>query len=71
MGVVAGVIEHVQSKNKNFSKLYQPNKWVDLRMLIGIFVFYNHFLPLYYPYIRPWIYILSKQPQIGALSQNE
>ena len=40
-------------------------------MLIGLFGLYSQFLSLYELDIRPWRYILSKQPQPGALSQKE
>ena len=45
-----------QSKNEAFSKIEQPNTRGDFRMLMDII---------------PWRYILSKQPQIGTLSQKE
>ena len=60
-----------QSKNEAFSKLDQPNTWGDIHMLIGIFGFYSHFLTLYELGIRPWIYILLRQPQLEALSQKK
>ena len=36
-------------------------------MLIGVFILYRQFLPLYNLDIIPWRYILSKQPQPGTL----
>ena len=59
-----------QSKNKDFSDLEQPNRWGDLRMIIGVFRFYSQLLSLYDLYIRPWSYILLKQTQPGTLSQK-
>ena len=53
MDVASGVTQPAQSKNEAFSELEQPNKWQDLRMLIGIFGFYIQFLPLYELDIRP------------------
>ena len=60
----------LQSKNEAFSKLEQSNTWGDLRILIGLFVFYKQLLPLYEMYIRPWRYILLTQPQPGTIYQK-
>ena len=46
MDVVAGEKKPSESKNDSFSKLEQLNTWGELRMLIGIFLFYIQFLPL-------------------------
>ena len=71
MDVAAGGTQPAQSKNKAFVKLERQNTWEYLSMLIGLFGFYSQFLPLYELYIRPWRYILSKQPQPGTLYQKE
>ena len=70
MDVAAGGTQPAQSKNEAFDWLEQPNTWGDLRMIIGIFVFYIQFFPLYELGIRPWMYIFSKQPQLGRLYQK-
>ena len=58
MDVAAGGTQPEKSKNETFAKLEQPNTWGELCMLIGIFGFYRHFLPLYELDIRPCRYIL-------------
>ena len=40
-------------------------------MLIGIFGFYIQIFTLYEIDIRPWIYIFSKKPKLGTISQKE
>ena len=47
MNVAAGVTHTEHSKNEAFFKLEQPNKWVDLLMIIGIFRLYSQLLTLY------------------------
>ena len=68
MDVAAGGTQPAQAKNEVFAKLERPNTLGDLRMIIDIFGFYSQFFPLYDLDIRPWRYILSKQPQQGTLS---
>ena len=48
-----------------------PGIQTNLCMIIGIFGFYRNFLPLYDLDIQPYINILSKNPQLGKLSQKE
>ena len=60
MHVAEGETQPTQSINESFAKLEQPNTWVNLRMLIGIFGFYSHFLLLYELNIRPCRYIFVK-----------
>ena len=71
MDITSGITQPTHSKNELFSKLEQPNTWGDLRMIIGISGFYRNFLPLYDLDIQPYINILSKNPQLGKLSQKE
>ena len=69
--MAAGRTQPAHSKNEAIAKIERPNTWGYLRMLIGIFGFYIQFLPIYELDIIPWRYILSKQPQPGAIYQNE
>ena len=41
MDVAVGVTQPVKSKNEAFANLEQPNTWGDLRMIVGVFGFYN------------------------------
>ena len=43
--VAAGATKPTHYKNEAFSKIEQPNSWGDLHIIIGIFGFYNQFLP--------------------------
>ena len=70
MDLEAGGTQPAHSRNEDFSKLEQPNKWGDLCILIRLFGLYSQFLPLYELEIRPCRYILSNQPQPGTISQN-
>ena len=63
MDVAAVITQPSYSKNETFANLDLPNTWSGLCTIIGIFVFYSQFLPLYKLDIRPWRYILSKFPQ--------
>ena len=60
MDVSAGGKQTEQSNNEAFTKLEGPNTRGDLHMIIGVFVFYIQFFPLYELDIRPWRYILLK-----------
>ena len=71
MYIAAVGTQPAQSKNQAFEKIERPNTWRDLRMLIGVFGFYNPFLPLYNLYIRPWRYILLNHPQPGTPPQKD
>ena len=51
--VAAGGTQPAQSKNEAFDKLERTNTWGDLRIIIGLFVFYSQCLPLYELDIRP------------------
>ena len=66
-----GGTQPAQSKNEAFSKIERPNTWGNLRMLIGLFVFYCQFFPLYYLDIRTWRYIFLKQNQLGTIFKEE
>ena len=57
MDVASGGTQPAQSKNEAFTKIDRQNTWGYIRMLIGIFVFYRQFLPLYELYIIPWRYV--------------
>ena len=61
MNIVAGGTQPTYTKNEAFYKIERTNTWGDLCMFIGIFIFYNQFLPLYYMDIRPWRYIFVKK----------
>ena len=70
MNVATGGIQPEHYKTEAFSNLDKPNKWGDLHMIIGIFVFYSQLLPLYEVDTRPWNNILSKHTQPGKLSEK-
>ena len=65
MYIAAGRTQSAYSKNDAFSKLERPNEWVDICILIDIFLFYRQLLPLHELGIILWINILSKHPQQG------
>lgn len=60
-----------RSKFTAFEKLGQPHTWADLRMLAGVFGFYNKHLPLYELRITPWRRVLVAQPPPGEMSRKE
>ena len=54
MYVEAGETQYAQSKNEAFSNIEQPKTLGGIRMIVGIFGLYSHFLPLYEMDIRPF-----------------
>ena len=42
--------------------------WADLRMLIGVFGFYQKWIPNFELRIQPWWQLQGKQPKPGSLS---
>ena len=71
MDVAAGVTQPANSKNELLSKIYLPNAWRDLRILIGLFVLYSQLLTLYHLEIKPWRYIFIKTAPTRKISQKE
>ena len=57
MDVVAGVTQPAHSKNEVFVNIERHTTLVDLCMIIGIFVLYIQFFPVYDLDIRPCRYI--------------
>ena len=57
-----------QSKFPAFEKLPPPETWADLRILIGMFGFYQEFIPLFQTRIAPWRKLQVGQPLPGQLT---
>jgi hypothetical protein len=51
-----------RSKCDAFDKLVQPTLFTDLRLIIGMFSFYQNFLPNYELCITPWRVLLKNEP---------
>lgn len=59
------------SKFDAFRMLPRPNTWTDLRMLIGMFGFYQQWLERYEARIQPFRKLQKGAPKPGMLSQSE
>ena len=57
-----------RSKFPAFEKLPPPETWADLRILIGMFGFYQEFIPLFQTRIAPWRKLQVGQPLPGQLT---
>ena len=57
-----------RSKFPAFEKLPAPETWADLRILIGMFGFYQEFIPLFQTRIAPWRKLQVGQPLPGQLT---
>ena len=60
-----------RSKSEAFRKLGRPQTWSDLRMLVGTFGFYQHWLYNYELRIQPFRRLQRKEPRPGSLSFPE
>ena len=60
-----------RAKTDAFQKLGRPHTWADLRMLIGVFGFYQKWLQNFELRIQPWRKLQGKQPKPGSLSFDE
>eukprot|EP00957_Ditylum_brightwellii_P034425 2611508-Ditylum_brightwellii.AAC.1 len=63
MDVCEGGNKPAASNNKAFCQLQRPNRWADLQMIVGVFIFYSRHLPLYNLELAPWQAILAQQLQ--------
>jgi hypothetical protein len=59
------------SKFEAFQAIPRPSTWTDLRMLIGMFGFYQHWIERYEVRIKPFRKIQAKSPRPGLLSLAE
>ena len=60
-----------ESKYAVFRKIPPPATWSDLAMIIGMFGFYQQWLPLYEVRIQPWRSLQTQQPTKGELTVSE
>ena len=60
-----------KSKYATFRQLGRPSTWSDLSMIIGMFGFYQKFLPHFEHRIQLYRKIQAKQPKPGELSMEE
>ena len=60
-----------QSKFPAFAKLPPPNTFGDLRILIGMFGFYQEYIPLFQTRIAPWRKLQAGQPLPGQLKPQD
>ena len=68
--MVAGEVQSAQYKNDTFTNLDKPNTWVDMRIIIGLFLFDRRYFPLYELDILPGRSILSEHPQPKNVSKG-
>ena len=73
VGVDVGDHDNSLSKSKyaTFELLEPPSTCANLRMLIGVFVFYSKHLPRYKLRLIPWRSVLAAQPRPGEVTQAE
>jgi hypothetical protein len=60
-----------QSKCDAFDKLVRPTLFTDLWLIIGMFGFYQNFLPNYELHITPWCALLKNEPNPPCLIPKE
>ena len=60
-----------KTKLNDFRKLAPPQTWGDLRMAIGLFGFYQEWIPLFEARIRPYRKLQQGQPKPGMLTPQE